>query len=123
MASWASVSALPWYLLLDVAPRAGLAANVNLLLCLRAIALNFRYSGITNRSTFQGDDPARRLPAHNVVGRGLECLLVGLAHALSEISVLRAEWETGDEKADNHGALGASAERCRLVITESSPSS
>ena len=118
MASWTSVSALPWYPTLDVAPRAGLAANVNLL-CLRAIALTFRYSGITNRSTFQGDDDAARrllVLAHNV-NRDMACLLVGLEHALSETSVLRAE------KADNHGALGASAERCRLVITESSPSS
>jgi hypothetical protein len=103
MASWTSVSALLWYLTLDVAPRAGLAANVNLR-CLRAIVLTFRYRGIRSRSTFHGDDPARRLPAHNVVGRGLEWLLVAVEHRLRETGVL------GDEKADEHGALGTSAE-------------
>lgn len=103
------MSALPWYPTLDVAPRAGLAGDGNLP-CLRAIALiTFLYRGITNRITFPGDDAARRFPTHNV-DRDHACLLVALEHAPSEHAVLRAEWETsGDEKADNHGALGASS--------------
>lgn len=100
-----SASVLAWYPTLDVAPR----AIVNLL-CLRAIALTFRYRGITNRSTFHGENAAQRFPAHKAMGRGLACLLVAVKHGLRETSVLGAGWETGAEKADDHGVLATSAE-------------
>lgn len=105
MASWTSASALPWHhLTLDVAPRAGLAADVTTMLWPGVIPLTFPHM---NRSTFQGDAHARRLPAHDVVGRGLACLLVALG--LRRTGVVGAEWKSGDENADDSGAPGTSA--------------